>query len=167
MNRSTTRCSGSNTPVGEQVQPAGQRAPAQHITPSEAQDRAPFTVLIPARIPSDWRVHCAFIEPSHRPPRQASVALNYSSDDGNDRVSLSQYAAENKPEQYDLMIANHGWRTVIHDSTAVEVRSPGGQSQAHIERNGTFVFLTSETLSGARLAALAAGLKPVPAETGG
>jgi hypothetical protein len=65
------------------------------------------------------------------------------------------------------MIANHGWRTVIHDSIAVEVRSPGGQSQAHIERNGTFVFLTSETLSGARLAALAAGLKPVPAETGG
>jgi hypothetical protein len=149
-------------PAGEQVQPAGQRPRAQHITPREAQDRALFTVLIPDRIPSDWRVHCTFIEQSHRPPRPASVALNYSSDDGNERVSLSQYAVETKPEQYDLMIANDGWRAVTHDGFAVQVRAPGGQSQAHIQRNGTFVFLTSETLSGARLAAIAVGLKPVP-----
>jgi hypothetical protein len=30
-------------PAGEQVQPAGQRPRSQHITPSEARDRAPFT----------------------------------------------------------------------------------------------------------------------------
>jgi hypothetical protein len=153
-------------PCGEQIQLAGARPPAQHITPREAQDRAPFTVFIPDRIPADWRVHCAFIERSDRPPRTASVALHYRSDDGNDGVSLSQYSADTKPEQYDLMIAADGWQAVTDDGCAVQVRAPGGQSQAHIERGGTFVFLTSETLSGARLAAIAAGLKPAPGETG-
>ena len=65
------------------------------------------------------------------------------------------------------MIADDGWHTVTHDGAAVQVRAPGAQTQAHIERDGTFVLLTSETLSGARLAAIAAGLKPVPGETSG
>jgi hypothetical protein len=63
------------------------------------------------------------------------------------------------------MIANDGWQTITHDETAVQVRRGGPQSQAHIESNGTFVFVTSETLSGERLAALAAGLKRAPGET--
>jgi hypothetical protein len=153
-------------PAGEHVHPVGRRPRPQHITPREAQYRAPFTVLIPEGIPSDWVVHCSFIEQSGRPPRPASIALNYRSDDGNESVSLAQYAAEHKPGQYDLMIANEGWRTVTHDGCPVQVRT-GGQSQAHIERHGTFVFLTSETLSGVRIAAIAAGLKPAPGETTG
>jgi hypothetical protein len=165
MSRSTTTCSGSN-PAGEQVQPAGHRPRAQHITPREAQDRAPFTVLIPDRIPSDWRVHCALTEQSHRPPRPASVALNYRSDDGNEGLSLSQYAAENKPEQYDLMIATDGWRMVTHDGCDVEAYSRRAIPSAHTTPLHLRVPLI-RTLSGARLAAIAAGLKPVPGETGG
>ncbi len=152
-------------PAGEQVQPVGQRARPHHITATEAQQRAPFTVLIPERIPANWHVHCVFIEPSQRPPRPASVSLNYRSDDGHESVSLSQYGASNKPEQYDLMIASDGWRTITHDGNAVQVRRGGPQSQAHIESDGTFVFLTSETLSGDQLAAIAAGLKPASGET--
>ncbi|MBV9001480.1 MAG: hypothetical protein JO304_20645 [Solirubrobacterales bacterium] len=152
-------------PAGERVQPVRQRPRPQHITAAEAQQRAPFTVLIPDRIPADWHVHCVFIEPSPRPPRPASVSLNYRSDDGHESVSLSQYAASNKPEQDDLMTVNGGWQTITHDATAVQVRRGGPQSHAHIERDDTFVFLISETLSGDRLAAIAAGLKPVPGET--
>jgi hypothetical protein len=63
------------------------------------------------------------------------------------------------------MIAGDGWRTITHDGTAVQVRRGGPQSQAQIERDSTFVFLTSETLSGDHLAAIAAGLKRAPGET--
>lgn len=151
-------------PPGESVRPVGQGPRLQSITPTEAQQRAPFTVLIPDRIPPDWHVHCVFIEPSQRPPRPASVALNYRSDDGNEGVSLSQYDAANKPDQYGLMIASDDWRTITYQGTAVQVRTPGPQGQAHIQRDGTFVFLTSETLSGDQLAAIAGGLKPAPGE---
>jgi hypothetical protein len=91
--------------------------------------------------------------------------LNYRSGDGHESVSLSQYDASNKPGQYDLMIANDGWRTITHDGPAVQVRPGGPQPQAHIESDGTFVFPSSETLTGDRLAAIAAGLKPAPGET--
>lgn len=152
-------------PAGEQVQPVGYAPRPEHITASEAQERAPFTVLIPDRIPADWHVHCVFIEPSQRPPRPASVSLNYRSEDGHESVSLSEYAAVDKPEHYDLMIANDGWQTITHDGIAVKVTRAGPQTQAHIESDGTFVFLTSETLSGDRLAAIAAGLKRAPGDT--
>jgi hypothetical protein len=151
-------------PAGEQVQPVGHGPRPEHITATEAQERAPFTVLIPDRIPADWHVHCVFIEPFQRPPRPASVSLNYRSEDGHESVSLSEYAALDKPEQYDLMIANDGWRTITHDETAVQVRRGGPQNQAHIESDSTFVFLTSETLSGDRLAAIASGLKRAPGD---
>jgi hypothetical protein len=61
------------------------------------------------------------------------------------------------------MIQHGGWQTITHDGTDVQVRAPDGpsrQAQAYIERNKTFVFLMSETLTGDELATLAAGLKP-------
>lgn len=152
-------------PPGEQVQPVGERPRPQRLTAAEAQQRAPFAVLIPDRIPADWHVDCVFIEPSQRPPRPAGVSLSYRSDDGHESVSLSQYDASNRPEQYDLMIAGDEWETTIHDGAAVRVRRGGPQSQAHIEADGTFVFLSSETLSAERLGAIAAGLKLAPGET--
>ncbi len=110
--------------------------------------------------PADWHVHCIFIERSQRPPRPPSVSVNYSSDDGHESVSLSEYAVADKPLQYDLVMAGDGWQTLTHDGTPVQIRRGGPQSQAQIQREGTFVFLTSETLSGDQLAAIAAGLKP-------
>jgi hypothetical protein len=38
----------------------------------------------------------------------------------------------------------------------------GPQTQAHLERDGTFVFLMSETLNSDQLVTIAAGLKPAP-----
>lgn len=154
-------------PAGEQVQPVGQRPRPQRVTATEAQQRASFTVLIPDRIPADWHVDCVFIEPSQRPPRPASLTLNYHSDDGHESVSLSQYSASEKPDQYELMIKHGGWRTIARDGTDVQARTPGGpgsQAQAYIERGETFVFLISETLTGEELATLATGLKPAPSK---
>jgi hypothetical protein len=139
-----------------------------HVSLPDAQQRAKFTVLIPDRIPPDWHSTCAFIEPSNRPPSPAAVLLNYHSDDGHESVSLSEYAAGDKPGQYELMISDDDWRTITRNGTDVRVRTPGGpssQAQAYIERSETFVFLMSETLTGDELATLAAGLKPAPGTT--
>jgi outer membrane lipoprotein-sorting protein len=152
-------------PPGEQVQPARGRHELVHLSLADAQQRAPFTVLIPDRIPPDWHSTCAYIEPSERPPSPATVSLNYHSDDGHQSVSLSQYSASEKPDQYELMIQHGGWQTISRDRTDVQVRAPDGPSrqvQAYIERSETFVFLMSETLTGDELATLATGLKPAP-----
>jgi len=154
-------------PPGEQIQPTAGRHRLVHVSLPDAQQRAPFTVLIPDRIPPDWHSTCAFIEPSQRPPSPAAISLNYHSDDGHQSVSLSQYAAGAKPDQYELMIRNDDWpwRTITSNGTDVRVRTPSGpssQAQAYIERSDTFVFLMSETLTGDELATLAARLRPAP-----
>jgi hypothetical protein len=149
-------------PAGEQIEPTWGRHRLVHLSLSEAQQRAPFTVLIPARIPPDWHSRCAFIEPAQRPPSPACISLNYHSDDGHESVSLSEYAAAETPDQYELMSKADDWRTISRDGTDVRVRTPGSQNQAYIEREGTFAFLMSETLTGDQLATLAAGLKPAP-----
>lgn len=149
-------------PAGEKVQPAWGRHRLRHVPLMEAQQLAPFTVLIPERIPPDWRSSYAFIEPSPRPPSAVCVAINYHADDGHESVSLSEYAAGDQPEQYNLMIKHDEWQTITRNGTDIRVRAPGNQAQAHIERDGTFVFLSSETLTAEQLASLAAGLKPAP-----
>jgi hypothetical protein len=60
------------------------------------------------------------------------------------------------------MIRHDQWQTITKNGADIRVRAPGNQAQAHIERDGTFVFLSSETLTTEQLASLAAGLKPAP-----
>ena len=84
-------------PEGEEIQPTRARERMQPITLTEAQQRAPFTVLMPDRVPASWRVHCMFIEASQRPPSLAQVSLSYRSDDGHQSISISQIAAADLP----------------------------------------------------------------------
>jgi hypothetical protein len=152
-------------PAREEIQPTWSRHRLVHVSVPDAQQRAPFTVLIPDRIPPDWHVRCAFIEPSDRPPAPASISLTYHSDDGHEGVVLSQYAAADKPSQYDLMASVDRWKTVDRGGTAVRVSrddTTGSQAQAYLERDGTFAFLMSETLTGDQLGSIAAGLKRAP-----
>jgi hypothetical protein len=63
------------------------------------------------------------------------------------------------------MTSGDGWEDVVHDGTRVRVTKKdarGPQAQAHLERDGTFVFLMSETLNRTQLAKIAASLKPAP-----
>jgi hypothetical protein len=146
-------------PVGEEIQPPWGQHRVQHVALAELQQLAPFTVLVPARIPADWLASYTFFEPSRRPPSAAWVSINFRSEDGHQSVSLSQYAVGDRPDQYNLMLKRDGWQTINRNGTDVKVRS-GSQTQAHIERDETFVFLTSETLTAEQLATIAAGLKP-------
>jgi hypothetical protein len=149
-------------PEGEEIQPfQSRRHSLQHITLTEAQQRAPFTVLMPDRVPASWQVHCLFIEASQRPPSPAQVSLSYRSDDGHQSISISQRAAAD--QQYEIMIDEENWREVTHDGTSVKVRpAEWGQAQAHLERDGTFAFLVSDNLTSDQLATIAAGLRPAP-----
>jgi hypothetical protein len=152
-------------PAGEKIRSSRSRHRLVHVSLPDAQQRAPFTVLIPDRVPPDWHVRCAFIEPSDRPPAPAAISLNYLSDDGHESVSLSQYSAADKPSHYDLMTDDAHWTTIARDGAEVRVTKPqagGSQAQAYIEREGTFVFLISETLGAEQLATMAAGLKAAP-----
>ena len=122
-------------------------------------------MLVPERIPSDWSGSYTFIEPSLRPPSAACVSINFRSHDGHESVSLSQHAVGDQPDQYSLMLKRDDWQTTTRNGTDVKVRALGGQTQAHVERDETFVFLTSETLTAEQLTTIAAGLKPAPASS--
>lgn len=156
-------------PAGEEIQPIGGLSRPQWLSLPEAQQRAPFTVLIPDRIPANWHVICAFIEAATRPPRPATVSLNYRSADGHESVSLSESSAADRPSGYEQLTSSDAWQDVERNGTVVRVTKPDAfwpQAQAHLEQDGTSVFLTSETLNSGQLATLAAGLKPAPT-TGG
>jgi hypothetical protein len=152
-------------PAGEEIQPISGPPRPQRLSLPEAQRRAPFTVLIPDRIPANWHVLCVFLETATRPPRPATVSLNYRSADGHESVSLSESSATDRPSGYEQLTSSDAWQDVERDGTVVRVTKPdafGPPAQAHLERDGTFVILTSETLNSDQLATLAAGLKAAP-----
>jgi hypothetical protein len=154
-------------PEGEKIQPTRARERMRPITLTEAQQRAPFTVLMPDRVPASWRVHCMFIEASPRPRLAAHVLLNYHSDDGHQSISISQMAAADASRHYGNMIDDENWQQVTRDGVSVRVRpADWSQAQVQIERDGTFVFLTSDNLTVDQLATLAAGLRPAPSTDG-
>ena len=156
--------------AGETVLGVGRRTRPEHMPLTEAQQRAPFTVLMPGRVPSDWQLHCDFLEASERPPAPTQVSLQYRSESGHENVHLSQSSAADRPSIYDELTSGDGWDEVTRDETVIRVTKPTAhghaQVQAHLERDGTFVFLTSETLSSEQLITIAAGLRPAPRMSG-
>jgi hypothetical protein len=151
-------------PEGEEIQPTRNRHRPQHVMLTEAQQRAPFTVLMPDRVPADWQAHCTFFEGTQRPACPSQVSLSYRSDDGHQSVSISQMAvADRALHHYENMVDNDDWQEEIRDGTSLRVRPAGwGQTQAYLERDGTFAFLVSDNLTGDELATLAAGLRAAP-----
>lgn len=151
-------------PEGEQIQPTWDRHRPQYVTLTEAQQLAPFNVLMPDRVPASWQVHCTFFEASQRPPSPPQVSLNYRSDDGHESIAISQMAAADRASHhYENMVNSDDWQDVTRDGASIKVRPAGwGQAQAHLERDGTFVFLVSDNLTSDQVATLAAGLRPAP-----
>lgn len=147
-------------PAGEEIQPTWGHPP-ERISVRQAQQRAAFTVLIPDRIPSAWRVSCLFREASRRPPWPGSVALIYRSDDGHEGVSLSQFRAADKSS---MMLADDDWEDVGREGTAIRATrlDASSEAQAQLEHGDTFVILTSQTLTRDELATIGASLKPAP-----
>lgn len=154
-------------PEGEEIRRISEPRHLQHVTLTEAQQRAPFTVLMPDRVPASWQMHCTFLEASQRRQSRRQVSLDYRSGDGHESVLIEQMAAADRAaHHYENMVNEGEWEEVLHDGESVNVRPAGwGQAQAHLERNGTFVFLVSDNLTADQLTTIAAGLRPAP-ETG-
>lgn len=150
-------------PAGEQIQSRWGEERVEHVTLVEAQQRAPFTVLMPDTVPANWQVRCRLIRPSERPPSPMQIGLIYSSTDGHESISLSQFQAGGS-NPYRELGEGEDWETVARGGIEMRTRpARWGQAQVELEREGTFVHLMSDNLTRDQVLAVAAGLRPAPA----
>jgi outer membrane lipoprotein-sorting protein len=150
-------------PEGEEIRAAGAqtRELLRHASISEAQAAAPFTVLVPERVPSTWTVHCTYTGPSERPPSPPSVSIQYRSQSGHE--SLSLVLQPTGQARYPGDTTN--WEQVQAGPYTARVSGRGErgpQSQLRLDHDGTSVLMLSDTLSRDQLVAVAAILAPAP-----
>jgi hypothetical protein len=153
------------SPDGGQIRsPDEHFALPQFVTVAEAQRRAAFTVLTLGRLPTDWRrrPYCGYADASSW--SSAKVILHYRTDTGGQRVSIVQMAAADAPQHYGMIFDDECWHEVLRDGTPIKIRQAGEslQARAHLTRNGTFAYLTSDNLTTGELETIAASLRPAP-----
>lgn len=149
-------------PAGEQIQSRWGEEWVEHVTLVEAQQRAPFTVLMPDTVPGNWQVRCRLIRPSERSPSPMQIGLIYHSTDGHESISLSQFPAGGS-NPYRELGDGGGWETVTRGGIEMRTRpARWGQAQVELERDGTFVHLMSDNLTRDQVVRIAAGLRPAP-----
>jgi hypothetical protein len=149
-------------PAGEQIRSRWGEERVEHVTLVEAQQQAPFTVLMPDTVPANWQVQCRLIRPSKRPPSPMQIGLTYHSTDGHESISLSQFPAGG-PNPYRQLGDGEGWETVTRGGIEMKTRpARWGQAQVELERDGTFVHLMSDNLTRDQVLSIAAGLRPAP-----
>jgi hypothetical protein len=149
-------------PPGERVHAVGDRGLHHERVPLvQAQQRASFTVLMPREVPEGWRLRCHYIEAMTRPAMAETVSLFYYSDSGHESVSISQSAAAGIDPTFTSITSLEDWEA---REGGIHVRSPGGQAQAHLQWGGTFVFLSSDTLTVEQLVRIAGDMIPAPYE---
>ena len=149
-------------PPGEQIQSTWGEERVEHVTLVEAQQRAPFTVLMPDAVPANWQVQCRLIRPSERPPSPMQIAVIYSSTDGHESISLSQFPAGGS-NPYRELGDGEGWETVTREGIEMRTRpATWGQAQVELEHKNTFVHLMSDNLTQDQVLTIAAGLRPAP-----
>ncbi len=149
-------------PAGEQIQSRSGEDRVEHVTLVEAQQRAPFTVLMPDTVPANWQVSCRLIRSSERPPWPTQIGLIYQSIDGHESISLSQFPAGG-PNPYRELGDGEDWETVTRGGTEMKTRpARWGQAQVELVLGGTFVHLMSDNLTRDQVLAIAANLRPAP-----
>jgi outer membrane lipoprotein-sorting protein len=127
------------------------------VSIAEAQAAAPFTVLIPQRVPPAWQVRCHYVGEPDRP----SVHLHYQSESAHESLNISQgYATDLAPE-----IDEQGFEEAQAGERRVWVRGRDQhfpQTQLYMDHEDTRILMTSESLTTDQLIALAAMLVPAP-----
>jgi hypothetical protein len=149
-------------PAGEEIEPLNGMHRVQDVTLTEAQQQAPFTVLMPDTVPDTWQVQCRFIAASQRPPSPIEIGLSYHSVDGHESVSLTQTAAgpSNPHRQF---ADDENWESVTRNDIPMRTRpAQWGQAQVELEHQGTFVHLMSDNLTRDQVLRIAAELRPAP-----
>jgi hypothetical protein len=64
---------------------------------------------------------------------------------------------------YENMVSEGDWQEITQNDRSTKIRpAEWGQAPAHLEHDGTFVFLVSDNLTGDQLATLASGLRAAP-----
>ena len=151
-------------PTGEPIQTrTWHESRVEHVTLVEAQQRAPFTVLMPDTVPANWQVQCRLIRPSDRPPSPMQIGVIYTSTDGHESISLSQFPAGGANPYRELSHDDENWETVTREGVEMNTRpARWGQAQVELERDGTFVHLMSDNLTRDQVLTIAAGLRPAP-----
>jgi len=142
-------------PEGETFRPLFPRP--EHVTLERAAELAPFTVLAPAEVPSDWQLHVLYLPAEERPPQPPSVTLHYHSRDAGQQLNVAETAAGAEDR--------HAWLT-WEEAGGVRVAGPAEPyglepGYAQVEREGTRATLSSAELPRERIAALARSLRPV------
>jgi hypothetical protein len=149
-------------PAGEEIAPLHEEDRVEYVTLPEAQQRTPFTVLMPDTVPATWQVRCRFVKASQRPPSPIQIGLIYTSVDGHKSVSLTQAAAD-ASNPYSHYGDEENWERVTRGGIPMRTRpARWGQAQVELEREGTFVHLMSDNLTRDQVLRIAAGLRPAP-----
>ena len=149
-------------PAGEQIRSRWGEELVEHVTLVQAQQRAPFTVLMPDTVPANWQVQCRLIRPCDRPPSPMQIGLIYHSTDGHESVSLSQFRAGGANPYRELGDGGN-WEPVTRGGHEMRTRTARwAQAQVELERDGTFVHLMSDNLTRDQVLTIAAGLRPAP-----
>jgi hypothetical protein len=124
----------------------------------EIAARAPFTLLVPERVPDGWRLTAMLLQGRDEPPLPTSATLSYTSPEGAYGVTLQERAA-------GATDAEDGWRTWRRDGE-LEVADEGEyvdpRHHVRLERDGTVVELSGSDPG--LLAQLARSLVPAAAE---
>jgi hypothetical protein len=149
-------------PAGEEIEPLHGMHRLRYVTLPEAQQQAPFTVLMPDTVPHTWQVQCRFITASQRPPSPTEIGLSYDSVDGHESISLTQTAA-GPSNPHTQFVDEENWENVTRDGIAMRTRpAHWGQAQVELELEGTWVHLMSDNLTRDQVLRIAAGLRPAP-----
>jgi hypothetical protein len=127
----------------------------------EAASAAPFTVLVPQRVPADWRLTVRVHGLAGRPGLTPTVLMSYTTPDGSAGVNLSQTGPE-APDTFDMPGGPHP-RHLVRDGVQMRIRERQDnfpQTQLACEHHGTQVTMNSDSLDVDTLATLAASLAP-------
>ncbi|MFL5896365.1 MAG: hypothetical protein ACJ76Z_14790 [Thermoleophilaceae bacterium] len=150
-------------PEGETMEPVEAVGSRDHMPLAEVLDEVDFTVLVPDRVPPDWRLDVHYMPARKRPPSHARVTLWYRSEDGTGALTIGQSRAGDDDDEYADMLHHEGWEQLERDGVRFNFRkrSPNWpQPQLQFERDGTSIFMNSDQLSNDDLVALALSMRP-------
>jgi hypothetical protein len=141
-------------PPGERLRSPEEAFPWAYVSLEEAAARASFTLFVPSRLDARWRVTAIHREADERARTTESVHLLVHDD------ALHNFTIEQAGEPLPA------WRSeepeLVDGLRVFEGTRPGPPTEVHLERDGTHIRVSSDTLDRDRLVDVARRLVPTP-----